>query len=75
MLNRTALHQLVDTLPEEVIDVAYRVLENYKKELPTEQMLEQARERSMRHYEEHARRTSGNLRSGSGFFSAEGYGT
>ncbi len=78
MLDRTALHRLVDTLPEEVIDEAYRVLENYKKGPPkgqvdAKQMLEQARERSMRDYEEHARLTGGSLRSGSGFFSPEGY--
>jgi hypothetical protein len=77
-----ALHRLVDNLPTEALDAAFRVLENFAKWPPkgfgdAQQTLEQARERFIRNQEEHARRTGTGYIAGTGgggSFSPDGYG-
>lgn len=77
-----ALHRLVDELPEAAFDAAFRVLENYVRWPPkghadAEHLLAQARERFLRHQEEHARRAGTGFiggTGGGGSFSPDGYG-
>jgi hypothetical protein len=82
MADRTALHLLVDSLPEEAMEATFRVLENYQKWPPkgpadAESLVKQARATLIRQQERHAQRMGCGVVSmggGSSSFNPDGYG-
>jgi hypothetical protein len=69
MADRATLHKMVDQLPEEALDAAFRVLENYERHPPKEradrsQMLMEAKGRFKKQHEENLRRVAGRFPQG-----------
>jgi hypothetical protein len=82
MFDRASLHTLVDALPDEALDAAFRVLENYQKHPPSKaesdfhELHKKSRESFLRSTRNRARRTGQEVNSLlSGCMGPDGYGT
>lgn len=82
MTDRKKLHEMVDALPDEALELTFRVLENYQRTLPmhradAEQVFEEARERFKARLAEPAQKTGKGVIGGFGGtsrFGSDGYG-